>query len=179
MKFRNITLGVLALVVASNVTLAAPVKNNVTDKSVAEINLLLEKNDYKLADKKILEAGNDVQYKILSAISLTMQDKLDAAQDILDAVKPSALTVSDYYYAQAAIYLKRIDTSDMRYRTKRDELINLAINQLNYSLKLNPNNARAYNALGVADLKKEDYFKVVEILRRKYAETILHSWPSH
>ena len=32
MKFRKITLGVLALVVASNVTLAAPVKNNVTDK---------------------------------------------------------------------------------------------------------------------------------------------------
>ncbi len=159
MKFRKITLGVLALVVASNVTLAAPVKNNVTDKSFEEINLLLETNDYKLADKKILEAGNDVQYKILSAISLTMQDKLDAAQDILDAVKPSALTVSDYYYAQAAIYLKRIDTSDMRYRTKRDELINLAINQLNYSLKLNPNNARAYNALGVAELKKEDYFK--------------------
>lgn len=159
MKFRNITLGVLALVVASNVTLAAPVKNNITDKNVAEINLLLEKNNYKLADKKILEAGNDVQYKVLSAISLTMQDKLDAAQDILDAVKTSALTVSDYYYAQAAIYLKRIDTSDMRYRTKRDELINLAINQLNYSLKLNPNNARAYNALGVAELKKEDYFK--------------------
>lgn len=159
MKFRNITLGVLALVVASNVTLAAPVKNNITDKNVAEINLLLEKNNYKLADKKILEAGNDVHYKVLSAISLTMQDKLDSAQDILDTVKPSALTVSDYYYAQAAIYLKRIDTSDMRYRSKRDELINLAINQLNYSLKLNPNNARAYNALGVAELKKEDYFK--------------------
>lgn len=168
MKFKNIVLGVLAFVIAVNMAAAAPeVKktDNSLDKKVSDINLLLEKNEFKTADRMIVESGDDVEFKILSAVSLTMQDKLDAAQDILDAVKPSALGISDYYYAQGAIYLKRIDTSDMRFRNKKDELINLAVNQLNYSLKINPKNAKAYNALGVAELKREELYKAEKYFR--------------
>lgn len=155
------SVGVLAFFLAVNVSFAANAKKNVTlvDKKLSDISMLLEKNDYVTADKLLLNAGNDVNLKLLSAISLMMQGKLDASQDILDDIKPSALSLADYYYAQGALYLKRIDTSDMRFRNKADELLQLAINQLEYSLKINPNNAKVYNALGVAQLKKEELFK--------------------
>ena len=161
MNLKKVSVGVFALCLMANVSVAADVKKSscLLDKKISDINLLLEKNEYAAVDKLLLNAGNDVQYKVLSAISLTMQDKLDAAQDILDSIKPSALDVADYYYAQGALYLKRIDTSDMRFRNKNDELIQLAINQLEYSLKINPKNAKVYNALGVAQLKKDELFK--------------------
>lgn len=165
MNFKKILVCVLSMVLAANVATAASAKkaDNSFDKKVSEINLCLEKNDYRTADRLIFESihsnPGDVQIQILSAISLTMQDKLDPAQDILDSVKKSALKYADLYYAQGAIYLKRVDTSDMRFRNKNEELIQLAVNQLNYSLKINPNNARVYNALGVAELKRGDLFK--------------------
>lgn len=161
MNLKNMSVGVLAFFLAVNVSFAANAKKNVTlvDKKLSDISMLLEKNDYVTADKLLLNAGNDVNLKLLSAISLMMQGKLDASQDILDDIKPSALSLADYYYAQGALYLKRIDTSDMRFRNKADELLQLAINQLEYSLKINPNNAKVYNALGVAQLKKEELFK--------------------
>ena len=164
MKFKNLTLSALSCVLAVNIATAATVKKADAsfDKQIADINLSLEKNDYRGADRLIYESINtnpgNIQVQLLSAVSLVLQDKLDSAQDLLDSVKKSALTYSDYYYAQGAIYLKRIDTSDMRFRTKRDEMIQLAIEQLNYALKLNPKNVKAYNALGVAELKRDELY---------------------
>lgn len=168
MNLKNISVGVFTLCLMANMSVAADVKKsvNLSDKKISDINLLLEKNEYSAADRLLLNAGNDVQYKVLSAVSLTMQDKLDAAQDILDSIKPSALNVADYYYAQGALYLKRIDTSDMRFRNKNDELIQLAINQLEYSLKINSNNAKVYNALGVAQLKKDELYKAEQSFKK-------------
>ena len=168
MNLKNISVGVFTLCLMANMSVAADVKKsvNLSDKKISDINLLLEKNEYSAADRLLLNAGNDVQYKVLSAVSLTMQDKLDAAQDILDSIKPSALNIADYYYAQGALYLKRIDTSDMRFRNKNDELIQLAINQLEYSLKINSNNAKVYNALGVAQLKKDELYKAEQSFKK-------------
>lgn len=168
MNLKKVSVGVFALCLMANVSVAADVKksNCLLDKKISDINLLLEKNEYTAVDKLLLNVGNNVQYKVLSAISLTMQDKLDAAQDVLDSIKPSALDVADYYYAQGALYLKRIDTSDMRFRNKNDELIQLAINQLEYSLKINPKNAKVYNALGVAQLKKDELYKAEQNFKK-------------
>lgn len=165
MKLKKITMSVLALAVAANISAAEPAKNDTVplDKKLLEINLCIENNDFRGADslicKSMQDYPGDVQIQILSAISLTQQEKLDSAQDILDAIKKSSLKYSDYYYAQGAIYLKRIDTSDMRFRQKNDELIQLAINQFNYALKINPKNAKVYNALGVAELKRGDLYQ--------------------
>ena len=164
MKLKNVSLSILALLLTANISLAAPAnKVSPIDKKLSDINKCIENNDYRGADsliyQSVLENPSEVQFKIASAISLTQQDKLDLAQDILDSIKKSSLKYADYYYAQAAVYLKRIDTSNMRFRAKNDTLIQLAINQLNYSLKINPKNAKVYNALGVAELKRGDLYQ--------------------
>lgn len=166
MKLKNISLSVLSLVIAANISVAAPVAkqvDSVVDKKLSEINLCIENNDFRGADRLIYQSAaeypSEVQFQIASAISLAQQDKLDSAQDILDTIKKSSLKYADYYYAQAAVYLKRIDTSDMRFRAKNETLIQLAINQLNYSLKINPKNAKVYNAIGVAELKRGDLYQ--------------------
>ena len=165
MKIRNISLSVLTFVLATNLSIAAVNKQIITpvDKKLSDINKCIENNDFRAADRliyqSITEYPNETQFQIASAISLTQQDKLDSAQDILDTIKKSSLKYADYYYAQAVIYLKRIDSSNMRFRAKNDTLIQLAINQLNYSLKINPKNPKVYNALGVAELKRGDLYQ--------------------
>jgi len=173
MKFKNITTVVLAVLLIQNCANATNInKNNETIK-YAEINTCIEKNDYKNADAIIAQefqkSPTDLDLKILSARSLIMQDKLEFAQDILDEIKPQALANADYYYAQGGIYLKRIETSDLRFRAKRDELIQLAVNQLTYALKIDPNNAKVYNALGVAELKREDLYKAQKYFEKAIA----------
>ncbi len=164
MKLKKVSLSVLSLLLAVNISLAAPVNSSSpVDKQLLDINKYIENNDFRNADRLIyqysIENPKEVQFQIASAISLAQQDKLDSAQDILDTIKKSSLKYADYYYAQAAVYLKRIDTSNMRFRAKNDTLIQLAINQLNYSLKINPKNAKVYNALGVAELKRGDLYQ--------------------
>lgn len=165
MNFKNLCLWVLVFFMTVNVAVSAPIKKEelLHKKRISDINLCLEKNEYRNADRLIYDAINarpgDVQIQLLSVLSLTMQNKLDSAQDLLNTLTKSAQKYPDYYYAQGAIYLKRIGTSDMEYRTKRDEYLSKTVNLFNYSLKLNPNNARVYCALGVAELKRDDLFK--------------------
>ena len=164
MKIKKVSLSVLAFLLAANLSVAAPkTDSSSVNQKLLEINNCIENNDFRSADRLIyqsaIEYPKEVQFQIASAISLTQQDKLDFAQDILDTIKKSSLKYADYYYAQAAIYLKRIDTSNMRFRAKNDTLIQLAINQLNYSLKINPKNPKVYNALGVAELKRGDLYQ--------------------
>jgi len=180
MKYNRFAVVVLAFIFTINMVFAAPSKRTVKQFSskITDINLSIEKNDYRTADKLIYDAINEhpgnIQIQLLSAISLIMQDKLDSAQDLLDSIKKSALSYADLYYAQAAIYLKRVETSDMRFRNKRNELIQLAIKQLEYSLKINPNIPRTYNALGVAELKRENLFEA-----QKYFEKAIALKPNY
>ena len=170
MKFKNIFIGVILLglfVVGQSFA----VENKLAlEDEYTQINILLEKNEFQNADNIIKDLSvknpSDIELKLLSAISLTMQDKLDSAQDILDTVKQSALGYDDLYYGQGAIYLKRVDSSDMRFRNKNDVLLQLAINQLLYGLKINPENEKIYNALGVAELKREDLFKAQQYFEK-------------
>jgi len=169
MHLKKILFCILSILLMSNFVLAAPSKYSTKsgpkkfDPAIVEICRLLENGNYRSADDIIYvylqKTPTDPEVHILSAISLAMQDRIDSAQEELNSVKPVSLNNSDYYYAQGVIYLKRIDTSDMRFRTKTDDLIQLTVNQFKYSVKLDPKNDRAYNALGVAELKRDNTFR--------------------
>lgn len=172
MKINKFFTCVLSLLLMSNIAFAATkntVKNSKVSPLTVEISRLLENGNYKSADMLLSEnlrrSPSNAELHILSAISNAMQDKIDMAQDELNSVKKVSLNNADFYYAQGVIYLKRVDTSDMRFRAKTEDLIQLTVNQLQYALKINPNHDRAYNALGVAELKRNNLFQAEQYFK--------------
>ena len=152
--------------------------NGNIQKYTMQIDKLLEYGRYKEADKMILEIRdcnpNDVDSQVLWVVSLALQSKLDWAQDELDMLLPKYPDSSNLHYAQGVVYLKRISSSDLKYRQNPDELHDKAVEEFKKAIELDKTNYRAYNALGVAELNKIELFNA-----KKYFEESLKIEPDY
>jgi tetratricopeptide (TPR) repeat protein len=136
---------------------ATPIDLN---KNILQINSSIEKANYKGADEVIYrtltEYKNNYEVQALACVSWALQSKLELAQDQIDRLKNVIPKSSDLHFAQGVVFYKRINSSNLEYRTKADSLFDIAKREFKYSIQLNPKNYKAYNALGVVDLKSGD-----------------------
>lgn len=130
---------------------------------------MIEYGYYDDADK-ILEGAisrnqNDIKAQALRAISLAKQSKLDPAQQELDVLLKKYPDNSNLHYAQGVVYYQRTASSNLIYRDNSSNLISDAMCEFQKAVKLDKNNAYAYNALGVVSINQnklkdaEVYFK--------------------
>lgn len=152
--------------------------NGNVHKYTMQIDKLLEYGRYTEADKMILEIRDcnphDVDSQVLWAVSLALQSKLDWAQDELDILLPKYPNSSNLHYAQGVVYLKRITSSDMKFRTNPEELHEKAVKEFKKAIELDKTNYRAYNALGVTELNNMELFNA-----KKYFEQSLKLEPDY
>lgn len=157
---KKLVLSALVLFVSLNSTFtyAAPVN---LEKNIAQINSSIQKANYRGADevvyKTLSEYKNNYEVQALAAVSWALQSKLELAQDQIDRLKNIIPKNSDLHFAQGVVFYKRIASSNMAFRTKTDSLVDIATREFKYAIQLNPNNYKAYNALGVMDLRAGNY----------------------
>ena len=147
----------LTLALSTSFTYATTIN---LEKNIAQINSSIEKANYIGADEVIYrtltEHKNNCEVQVLAAVSWALQGKLELAQDQIDKLKNIVPKDSNLHFAQGVVFYKRITSSDMDYRTKRDSLFDIAYREFKYSVQLDPNNYKAYNALGVVELRRGD-----------------------
>ena len=157
---KKIALVALVLFLGFNSSFTFATPTNV-EKNIAQINSSIEKANYRGADEvvyKTLSADkNNYEVQALAAVSWALQAKLELAQDQIDRLKNIIPKNSDLHFAQGVVFFKRIASSNMEYRTKENSLVDIATREFKYAIQLNPNNYKAYNALGVMDLRRGDY----------------------
>lgn len=157
---KKIVLSALVLFVGLNSTFtyAAPIN---LEKNIAQINSSIEKANYRGADevvyKTLTEYKNNYDVQALAAVSWALQGKLELAQDQIDRLKNIIPKNSDLHFAQGVVFYKRIASSNMEFRTKIDSLVDIATREFRYAIQLDNNNYKAYNALGVMDLRAGNY----------------------
>lgn len=153
---KKIALSALVLFVGLNSTFTYAAPQNL-EKNIAQINSSIEKANYRGADevvyKTLSEYKNNYEVKALACVSWALQSKLELAQDQIDRLKNIIPKNSDLHFAQGVVFYKRIASSNMEFRTKTDSLADIATREFKYAIQLNPNNYKAYNALGVMDLR--------------------------
>lgn len=153
---KKIALLALVLFVGLNSTFTYATPQNL-EKNIAQINSSIEKANYRGADevvyKTLSEYKNNYEVQALACVSWALQSKLELAQDKIDRLKNIIPKNSDLHFAQGVVFYKRISSSNMEYRTKSESLEDIAIREFKYAIQLNPNNYKAYNALGVMDLR--------------------------
>ena len=146
---------ILSLSIGSTFTLAGTVD---LEKNLAQINSSIEKANYRGADDVIYKTlqvyKNDYELQALAAVSWALQSKLELAQDQIDKLKNVIPKSSNLHFAQGVVFYKRITSSNMMFRSKIDSLFDIAYREFRYSIQLDDNNYKAYNALGVMELKK-------------------------
>lgn len=127
-------------------------------KSIAQINSSIEKANYRGADDVIYKTlqthKNNYEVQALAAVSWALQSKLELAQDQIDRLKNVIPRNSNLHFAQGVVFYKRITSSNMEFRTRTDSLFDIAYREFKYALQLDSNNYKAYNALGIMELKK-------------------------
>lgn len=148
---------VISLALGGAVTFAGTVN---LEKNIVQINSSIEKANYRGADdviyKTLTEYKDNYEVQALAAVSWALQSKLELAQDQIDKLKNIIPKNSNLHFAQGVVFYKRINSSNMEFRTKADSLFDIAYREFKYSIQLDPNNYKAYNALGVMELKKGD-----------------------
>lgn len=153
---KKIALSALVLFVGLNSTFTYAAPQNL-EKNIAQINSSIEKANYRGADevvyKTLSEYKNNYEVQALACVSWALQSKLELAQDKIDRLKNIIPKNSDLHFAQGVVFYKRIASSNMEFRTKSESLEDIAIREFKYAIQLNPNNYKAYNALGVMDLR--------------------------
>ncbi|MCD8377580.1 MAG: tetratricopeptide repeat protein [Candidatus Gastranaerophilales bacterium] len=156
---KKIMLSALVLLLSLNSTFTCDAAVNL-EKNIAQINSSIQKANYKGADEVIYrtltEYKDNYEVQALAAVSWALQSKLELAQDQIDRLKNIIPKSSDLHFAQGVVFYKRITSSNMAYRTKIESLLDIAEREFRYSIQLDPLNYRAYNALGVIELKKGD-----------------------
>ncbi|MCM1265387.1 MAG: tetratricopeptide repeat protein [Candidatus Gastranaerophilales bacterium] len=154
---KKIMLATLVLLLSLNSTFTCGAAVNL-EKNIEQINSSIEKANYKGADEVIYrtltEYKNNYDVQALAAVSWALQSKLELAQDQIDRLKNVIPRNSNLHFAQGVVFYKRINSSNMSYRTKADSLFDIAQREFRYAIQLNPNNYKAYNALGVVELKQ-------------------------
>ena len=128
------------------------------DKNIAQINSSIEKANYRGADdvvyKTLQQYKDNREVQALAAVSWALQGKLELAQDQIDKLKNIVPKNSNLHFAQGVVFYKRITSSNMAFRTKTESLFDIAEREFRYAIQLDSNNYKAYNALGVVELKK-------------------------
>ena len=153
----RIVIGTLVLLLSLNSTFtcAATVDLN---KNISQINSSIEKANYRGADdviyKTLCEYKGNHEVQALAAVSWALQSKLELAQDQIDKLKNVIPKNSNLHFAQGVVYFKRITSSNMAYRTNSEYLFDMAYREFKRAIQLDPNNYKAYNALGVVELRK-------------------------
>lgn len=154
---KKVMLAALVLLLSVNSTFTYGASINL-EKNIAQINSSIEKANYRGADEVIYrtltEYKNNYEVQALAAVSWALQSKLELAQDQIDRLKNVIPKSSDLHFAQGVVFYKRINSSNMDFRTKADSLFDIAQREFRYAIQLNPNNYKAYNALGVVELKQ-------------------------
>ena len=151
------TLSVLLALSATNISYSAPVN---LEKNIAQINSSIQKANYKGADEVIYrtltEYSNNLDVQALAAVSWALQSKLELAQDQIDRLKNIIPKSSNLHFAQGVVAFKRMNSSNLEYRNRADALFDQAKREFKYAIQLDPHNYKAYNALGVVNLKEGD-----------------------
>ena len=146
---------VLSLAMSSTFTYSATID---LQKNIAQINSSIEKANYRGADdviyKTLQEYKDNHEVQALAAVSWALQSKLELAQDQIDKLKNIIPKNSNLHFAQGVVFYKRITSSNMEFRTKTESLFDIAHREFKYAIQLDPNNYKAYNALGVVELRK-------------------------
>lgn len=154
---KKVMLATLVLLLSLNSTFTYSAPANL-DKNIEQINSSIQKANYRGADEVIYQTlnvyKNNYDVQALAAVSWALQTKLELAQDQIDRLKNIIPKNSDLHFAQGVVFYKRITSSNMAYRTKVDSLLDIAEREFKYAIQLNPNNYKAYNALGVVELKQ-------------------------
>lgn len=146
------------------------------------VSKLIEYNYFDEADK-ILQAAiqrnsKDIKARSLWVVSLAKQCKLDPAQNELNELLKKYPDNSNLHYAQGVVYYQRTTSSNMAYRNNSQKLIDNAMKEFKTAIKLNKNNARAYNAAGVISLSLDkpkdasDYFQKALTADKTYSMAI-------
>lgn len=123
-----------------------------------KVSKMIEYGYYDQADN-ILEAAirrniKDTKALSLWTVSLAKQCKLEPAQNVLDKLLKKYPDNSNLHYAQGVVYYQRTTSSNMYYRNMTPKLISDSTKEFNLAVKLDKDNARAYNALGVISLNQ-------------------------
>lgn len=157
---KKIALSALVLFAGLNSTFTYAAPTNL-EKNITQINSSIEKANYRGADevvyKTLTEYKNNYEVQALAAVSWALQGKLELAQDQIDRLKNIIPKSSDLHFAQGVVFYKRMASSNMEFRTKTDSLTDIATREFRYAIQLNPSNYKAYNALGVMDLRAGNY----------------------
>ncbi len=156
---KKVVIGTLSVLLGLTTTMSFAGTINL-QKNIAQINSSIEKANYKGADEVIYrtltEYSDNLEVQTLAAVSWALQSKLELAQDQIDRLKSLVPRSSNLHFAQGVVFFKRITSSNMEYRTKSDSLFDIAKREFKYAIQLDPNNYKAYNALGVLELKEGD-----------------------
>ena len=151
------TLSILLSLSAVNMSYSATIN---LEKNIAQINSSIQKANYKGADEVIYrtltEYSDNLEVQSLAAVSWALQSKLELAQDQIDRLRNIIPKSSNLHFAQGVVAYKRINSSNLEYRNKADALFDQAKREFKYAIQLDPNNYKAYNALGVLNLKEGD-----------------------
>lgn len=166
---KKIMLATLVLLFSLNSTFTCEAAVNL-EKNIAQINSSIEKANYKGADEVIyrtlVEYKNNYDVQALAAVSWALQSKLELAQDQIDRLKNVIPRSSNLHFAQGVVFYKRINSSNMSFRTKADSLLDIAQREFKYAIQLDSNNYKAYNALGVIELKQGKYDEAKQNIER-------------
>lgn len=156
--------------------------NRVIPVNYNKISRMVEYGYYDDADKILTAAikknPKDIEAQSLYVISLAKQYKLDPAQAQLNTLLKKAPNNSNLHYAQGIVYYNRRASSNMVYRGNSDKLLSDSLNEFKKAVKLDKNNAEAYNAAGVASLSlnqsdnAQAFFKKALSVDKTYATSI-------
>ena len=128
---------------------------------------MLEYGNYANAEAKInslLKANpNNINAKSLQLVLKIKKKSLNASQDELNKLLKTYPQNADLHYAQGLLYLARLNSSNMDYQANKKELITSAKEQFTVATLLNQNHFAAYNALGVCELKLNNFDKAKEM----------------
>ena len=145
----------MSLVLSTSASYSATIDLN---KNIAQINSSIEKANYRGADeviyKTLTQYKDNYEVQALAAVSWALQTKLELAQDQINKLKNVIPKNSNLHFAQGVVFYKRITSSNMEYRTKTDSLFDIAKREFKYAIQLDPNNYKAYNALGIVELRQ-------------------------
>lgn len=154
---KRIALSALLVSIGLSTTFANAATVNL-EKNIAQINSSIEKANYRGADEVVYKTlsvyKNNYDVQALAAVSWALQSKLELAQDQIDRLKNIIPKNSDLHFAQGVVFYKRMASSDLDFRNKQENLADIAVREFKYAIQLNPNNYKAYNALGVMELRQ-------------------------
>ena len=154
---KKTVIGALVLSLAMSGTFAHSATINL-EKNIEQINSSIEQANYRGADdviyRTLTEYKDNYDVQALAAVSWALQSKLELAQDQIDRLKNIVPKNSNLHFAQGVVFYKRMTSSDLGYRAKADSLFDIAYREFKYSIQLDPQNYKAYNALGVLELKQ-------------------------